>query len=507
MSLRRNAANRLKRRGANRIASAGGALVDVAGTGITITDTVYQRVYQRVGTAKTITVSGTYSGTPTRILARHCPVGTPTNALTTTYPWRTLVNNPTGGVFSAGLSVPQGDRWVVQVRDGVNASLAASGTHTFGVGIFVVLAGQSNMENMFTAYQGAYCGDKSAFIHHGSFDRVGNVNDDFPYNTLLDMNNGHGSDYVASGYTPAIWLGTHLTLLANTLVAELGVPVVILPYAASGTSIEQWQPGQAYLNALFNNVDLIGGDFEYALWLQGENNAASGTSAATYQSMLQTLFNTCKAHTGRTTDFNFGVVAVGPITSYPGVVAESVGPIRKAQLDFVAANAANGAYLAGTDVDGDLAGGGVHIDTPSLLRQAKRYAESIKRRFFGAAYNIEGPKIASATRSGSTITVSITQQGGTTLLDGAGGLGTALQGFRVFDNGTPATISNTAISGNTITLTLASTPGGTVTMDYAMANAPFGGTVSPASVCYDNQTVPGDTVGLPLQPRALMAVA
>lgn len=507
MSLIRNAANRLKRRG-NRCASVGSAPEGVAGTGIAITDTTYQRIYQRVGTSKAVTVAGTYTGTPSSIQVRHCPAGTATSALGSTYPWSTLVSNPTSGTFSASYSVPQGDGWIVQVRDGVNNTIAASGTHMFGVGTFIALIGQSNMENMFTSYQGAYCGDKSAYTHHGSFQRIGNINDDFPYNTLIDMNNGLGDDYVAAGYTPGTQIGTHLTLLGNTLVASLGIPVVILPYAVGGSPIVSWQPGQAYLNSLLNNVDLIGGDFEAAIWLQGENDAATGMSAATYQANLQSLFNTCKSHTGRASNaFHFGVVAVGPITSYPGVVDESVGQIRKAQLDFVAANTSNGAYLAGTDVDGDLAGGGVHIDTLSLLRQAKRYAESIKRWFIGATYNIEGPKIASASRSGATITVSVTQQGGSALLDGAGGSGAALQGFRVFDNGTPSTISSTAIVGNTVTLTLASTPSGVVTMDYAMANAPFGSTTSLGAVCYDNQTIPGDALGLPLQPKPLITVA
>lgn len=327
---------------------------------------------------------------------------------------------------------------------------------------------------------------------------------------MLDQYNGHGSDYVVAGYTndPGYYIGTYITLLANTLVASLGCPVVLLPRAASGSSIQNWLPGQTYLNALLNDVTAIGSDFEYAIWLQGENNAMDGMDASTYQGHLQSVFSTCKSHTGRSSGFNFGVVVVGPATDAWALAPERMGPIRKGQLDFVAANLANGAYLAGTAIDGNLAGASsVHIDTPSLRRQACRYAEAMRRRSYAEVYGIEGPKIASASRSGAVVTVSVTQQGGTALLDGAGGAGSSLLGFRVFDGGTPCTISSTAISGNTVVLTLSATPAGAVTLDYAMANAPFGATTGAASVLYDNQTIPGDTLGLPLQPCPLITVS
>lgn len=488
-----------------------GGKTSTPATTLTVTDTVHPRLYQRVGTAKTLMIGGSYTGPATRIQARACPAGTGLTALESAYPFSTVVTNPTGGTFSASLSVPQGDGWVVQVRDAIDHAVGSTGTHSFGVGSFIALIGQSNMENLFTVYAWAYCGAKGAYTHHGVFARLGNINDNFPPNSFYDMYNGRGGDYAASGWTndAGYYIGTYLTLLANTLVLDLGCPVVILPYAASGTTISVWQPGQTYLNNLLNDVDTIGGDFEAAIWLQGENDASTGTSGATYQSKLQTLFDTCKAHTGRSSsNFHFGVVVVGPITNaYPGMVDEATAPIRKAQLDFVAANTSNGAFLAGTDIDGNLAGGSVHIDMPSQLSQATRYAAAIKRRLSGASYGIEGPVITSASRAGTVVTVAVTQQGGSALLDGLGGSGGSLQGFRVFDSGTPMTISSTSISGNTIVLTLSATPSGTVTMDYAMANAPFGATTSPAAVCYDNQTIPGSALGLPLQPKPLFTVS
>lgn len=479
----------------------------VAGTGVTITDTAHPRLYQRVGSSKSITVSGTYSGSPSRIAARHCPVGTATNALDVEYPWSTLVNEPTGGTFSASYLVPQGDNWIMQVRDGVNHSLAASGTHAFGVGIYIAMLGQSNMENSFSSIFGWPLGAPSALVKSGTgaIQRIGAIKDSFPPSTLSTVYGSWDSQGSASERDH----GNAIVLMANDLVAQYSCPVLLLTYAASGTSSSQWQPGQTYMTNFLNGVDAVGGDFEAAIWLQGENDASSGVSAATYQANLQTIFNTCKTHTGRASaDFNFGVVVVGPATDAWALAAERMGPIRKAQLDFVAANASNGAFLAGTTIDGNLAGAStVHIDTASLFRQGHRYTAALKRRFSAATYGIEGPKIASASRSLAVVTVNITQQGGSALLDGAGGSGGSLLGFRVFDGGTPCTISSTAISGNTVVLTLSDTPSGTVTLDYAMANAPFGATTAPASVLYDNQTIAGDTLGLPLQPKPLFTVS
>jgi len=483
---------------------AGGRSNGVAGTGITLNDTAHPRIYQRVGTSKEITISGNYSGSPTRIQARHCPVGTATNMLESTYLWSDLVINPAGGTFSANYNVPQGDDWIIQVRDGVNRALAASGTYAFGVGIFIAMLGQSNMENSFSSIVGWPLGAKGALVKQSTnpIYRLGNINDAFPPSSLSPV---YGTGVSGSGV--ARTHGNPIVIMANDLVAAYGCPVLLLTYAASGTSSALWQPGGTYLTNFFNGLDVVGGDFEAAIWYQGENDSASSVSAETYQANLQNIFNACKSHTGRSSaDFNFGVVGVGPGLTTSGAwggawsAEGTMAPIRKAQQDFIAANTSNGAFSAGSAIDGNLGdASSIHINT--LGRQGYRYTEALKRRFSGATYGIEGPAISGASRAGSVITVNITQRGGTALV------GTGQQAFRVFDDGVTVTIDSSAVVGNTITLTLAATPVGTVTMDYAMANAPFGSTTTPSEVCYDNQTIPGDTLGLPLQPKYLFTVS
>ena len=485
---------------------AAGRYYGTPATSLTLTDTVHPRLYQRVGTSKSITVAGTSDGT--RIQARACPVGKGLTQDEGLYPFIELTTSHPGGAFSLPLSVPQGDFWVVQIRDGLNHALGQTGTHQFGVGSVIALLGQSNMENSFGSISGWPLGSPSALVKSGTdaIQRIGAIKDSFPPSTLSPI---YGS-WDSPGSASARDHGNAIVLMANDLVEALGCPVLLLTYAASGTSSSMWVSGQAYMVSFLAGMDAVGGDCEAAIWLHGESDVGS---AATYQSNLQNIFNTIKAHTGRSV-FPFGVVTVGPGMSTSGAwgaawsAEGTLAPIRKAQQDFVAANLAAGAFLAGTDIDGNLASASpIHIDTASLFRQGYRYTEAIKRRYAGAANNIEGPSIASASRSGNIVTVNVTQHGGSLLRDGAGGSGSSLLGFRVFDGGSPMTIISTAISGNTVILTLSATPSGVVTMDYAMANAPFGPTTSPASVCYDNQTIPRDSLGLPLQPKYLFTVS
>ncbi len=483
---------------------AAGRYYGTPATSLTLTDTVHPRLYQRVGTAKTLMIGGSYTGPATRIQARACPAGTGLTALESTYPFSTVVNNPTGGTFSASLSVPQGDGWVVQVRDGVTHTLGSTGTHTFGVGVFIALIGQSNMENLFENITDYPLGAEGTYsTRSGSIVRLGNINPAYPPGTPASVYYPAGTHYHETNCK----FGDGLIYAANRMRESLSCPIGIMDWAESGTWIGLWVPGESFNDQFLTGIAAIGGDFEAAIWLQGETDAQVSTSYATYKASLQSLYTQLKTVTGRS-NLDFGVAIVGPATSGWVPTENMMLPIRKAQIDFINENSAAGVWLAGTDIDGDLGGGSsIHINAASLIRQGYRYGEAIVRRLSRATYGIEGPAITSASLSGATVTVSIAQHGGSALLDGVGGAGSALLGFRVFDGGAPCTISNTAISGNTISLTLSAAPSGVVTMDYCMANAPFGGTTAPASVCYDNQTIPGSTVGLPLQPKPLCNVS
>lgn len=462
-----------------------------AATGLAVTDYASQRVFQRVGTSKTVIVSGTYTGPASIIQARAVPDGTALSS--TAHGWTTIALSPTGGAFSGSLIVHQGGWYNIQVRDGVNNAIKAAGTNKWGVGILIGLIGQSNMQHFFDSAYQYPLGAKHIVNFDGSaWDRIGNLNDAWPINTISPTYGTYSRDSGA-------WVADSLVYFCNYLNAALGIPVGTLCYAVSGSLVESWQPGTGSNWTTFANAASgAGGDFESVIWYQGESDA--GMVSATYKAKVQAILTGCLSLTGRSSSaFNFGVVSLAQSTGYGGF-----GEMRKTQIEM--ADELAGAYYAGTPVDLPL-GDSVHVTQAGLARLSKRFAASLLGVLSGNRSAGKGPVISSATRSSNVITVSVTHNGGSALLDGAGGSGDSLMGFRVFENGTPMTISSTAIGGNTIALTLSATPAGTVTLDYAMADAPFGATPTIASLIYDNQSIPGETAGFPMQPKALMAVA
>lgn len=457
-------------------------------------------VYQRVGTSKAVPVSGTVTGADGVIELR--AVDAKTGAPIT--PWAAAATSA-AGAFTGSHSVPQGYLYKLQARKAANSGVVTTGANQFSVGPRGALIGQSNMRFLSESVLNYPLVDWRGrrFKSNGTWDYCGAAD---PTGAIAPGTNALGTGGYA-GNPNVVGTGDRgdgIAHFVNRFTAGAGLPIGTFEYAVTGSSIEQWQIGGNCWTPFAAAITAAGGDFEYVIWLQGENN--TGTSMTTYKANLLNLLNNCRTLAGRNaSNFHFGVVLLGPATTYYGAEGNG-GLVRKAQLEFIAENANNGVFMAGSAHDTNLAGDGVHFNAVSQIRQGKVYALGLQRRLAGLPYGVEGPKITGATRSGSVITVVVQHSHGTALLDGAGGSGGALLGWRVFDNGAAATISATAISGNAVVLTLAAPPSGPVTLDYCMTNAPFGGTTAPASVVYDNDTVPGDTLGLPLQPCAAITV-
>lgn len=472
--------------------------IPVAGEGLTITDLAADsQIFQRIGTSKEITVSGTYTGLPSRILARAVPVGTAVSDVG--FAWQTLANYPSGGSYSGLLTVSQGGWYILQVKDSVNSTINASGANKFAVGIVVALIGQSNMVGLATAVDQYPLADQLTRVFKDGAWVFGGNHDD----TLTHPAGSLFSTYGGT-YTNGAEKGDGEVFFANYLRESTGVPVGVINKAVGGSAISTWQPsGGANYAAFISALNAAGGDCEAAIWYQGEDNASVGTSAASYKASLVNVLSGLKTQTARSSGFNFGVVTLGTTASYGA--EGSFGLIRGAQIDFVNENAANGAFYAATACDAGTSDG-VHLGGVAQARLGKRYAAGLLKALGATTYGMAGATITGASRFGAIVTVNISHDGGTTLLDGAGGSGASLLGFRVYDDGVLKTISSTAISGNTVVLTLSATPSGAVAMDYAMANAPFTTTVLASSIAYDNNTVTGDTLGRPLQPKTLFAV-
>lgn len=454
-----------------------------AATAVTLTDVAQdQTVLQRVGTSKAVSVSGTSNGSHVTLEAVDAVTGV---AVAASGRIRVI-----GGSFTGAVLVPQGAWYKLKVKDCVTPAVSATGTNKFGVGVVVGLIGQSNMAGFKTS-EGAYpLGSPLAIEYEASsFRRLGNVNDAFPPNTLSP---------VYTSYTTPGTRGDGTVFFANNLASALGnVPVCVVNRAQNGTSIAQWQAGQTSFTSFTAAVAAVG-DMEACLWLQGESNAAA-TSKASYKTSLGQLHANLLTATGRSaSDFKFGVISLGP-GSFSGSIEGDFGKIRAAHVEYT--DEAVGAFYV-TGAHDNFASDGVHIGYTGHGRLGKRYAASLAGALSGQ--NKSGPRITSATRSGSVITLGVEHRGGATLANGGGGTAGALTGFQVLDGAAAATITAAGIaSANSITLTLSAVPSGVVTVSYGMQNFPHGtsSAVDLTTAVYDNQATP-----MLLQPLQSMAV-
>lgn len=460
------------------------------------------RIYQRVGTSKDVSVSATVTGADGVVEMRVVDLsGAGMMA------W-TAIGTSSGGAVSGNLTVPQGGWYRLQTRKASNPGAISTSANKFGVGAGFVLAGQSNEVNLWASGRQLYPDYPLSAstvrgiqigAGRGNYGRIGNYDDSYPASTSYG-NGGPGYSTVYSGVTEG---GDGMIYFANLLAAGLGVPVFFVMSAVGGTGIEEWQPGQVHWNNTMTLLDSVGGDCEGMFWYQGENNA--GNSAAAYGAKITPIHQGMLTKTGRTTaNFAFGIVTLGPTGNYGA--EGTAGPIRAAQVAYLANP---GVFLAGVAGDrSSPAGDQVHITPDSQIVMGHRYAKSLLAYYAGTPK--PGPRIASVTGSGTSYVANITGHTGA-LKDGAGGNGANLKGFQGRNNGASVAVTATSIVGNTVAVT---TAGPITSLEYGLANLPYG--VSdplPNMILYDSDTVtyanaslPLAAVGLPLQPCAAITV-
>jgi hypothetical protein len=462
-----------------------------------------------------VTFTGSYTGNPVGLEWR---LYNPATSAAWT-PW-TPATSPsfTGSQFSAGALLPSTlEPLEFQVRDATDPSITAACARKFGVGEHVLLIGQSNMAFLSQSTTGKYpTGGKGSYTTAATFSgttltslaykRLGSYNDALPPGTVWGSPGYPDPPNVESGSTSA----DGIIHMANYLSTALGCMVTISNYAVTGSKISQWQPGtagSAYDKAL-QAMAASGSKPRTIYYLQGEDGELAG-----YQAALQSMLAGLQNDTGYGANLRFGLVFVGPSAGY-NTDPNWMSVIRQAELGFLAANAGTpGVFCGGSAIDANLAGASnIHFDGLSQARQGKRYAKSAAARILGTGDGGSGPKLLSGTRSNVTVTAKFQHALGTLLKDAAGGDGSSvpLQGFRFYDGGASgAQISYTAtrITGpDTVDFTLASAPVGALTMDFGLMNAPYGATTALAAVLVDNDTVPGDTYGLPCRPSAAITV-
>lgn len=488
--------------------------VSITGT-ITVTELDTDRVFQRDGTARSMTFAGTYTGNPDQIQIRIILDSDSSVA----QDWTTLGSQSiAAGSWSGTLSVPQGGPYRFSARVLGNTAITATSANKWGIGAVIAALGQSLIVHQYdqTNSQG-FVPDANTkrFIIDGW--KALSATTSSAENTA---NSERGAGSAAKG--PG---GIVLANQIRTLFAAGGhnIPVGLIMAAYGGTASTRWVSvanggtGDAWASfAATAALSLVGSEFEAVIWQQGESDGSGAVSKSTFKANYDLILAQLWALSGRNaSSFKFIIAQIGS-SNFGSSTDSSVQNIREALSEWAVDNAANGVAGPIITIDGlHASGDSVHWIYQSYVRAARRFAQEAAYSYGYTAFRGVGPKITAATftEGGHDITLTVAQSGGTGLLDGAGSAsGAGLLGFRVLISGSPETVTATAFSGGNIVLTVAAalTAASPPSVWFGYGMNPFGyaydgGGATDLAILghipYDNQSaLIGDTVGFPLQP-------
>ncbi len=279
-------------------------------------------------------------------------------------------------------------------------------------------------------------------------------------------NSTNGGERAMQPVLDAIWnTGTRNWLINGgtngTAIADWTSP--------SGTAIARWKEIiGAFMDA--------GGQVKAIVWDQGEAN--NGDDIATLKSGWLAVFNDMRAFLaskGGTGNEPIIIIPIGRRTDSD----LDYRNLRDAQKQLDEENA--WIHRAPEKFHRDLADG-IHLTDAAYALHGPHVARKALK-VLGETVNggVDGPRITNASRSGTTVTVTLAHDGGTDFTPTTG-----IEGFTILDSGTPMTISSAVrTNATTITLTLASAPAGTAELYYGY-RALFG--VNPANLVVDNES-------------------
>jgi len=396
--------------------------------GITLVTPEAGRIHQRSGTTGTVTITGTYTGSPTSIEARLVQDGT--NTPVSGFDWTTKDASPTGGAYSFSFtSVPQGGWYNVQVRFGNDTPTSAT-SGKVGVGALYAINGQSSAYLWFRS--------RSTATTPNALTRTyGNVGTW----TLPDN----------SAMSGAIGFG-------NAMATALSIPIGVLDYSVDGSSLSgDWLPVTDPSNRAFTNaIAALDGKIEAAVWIQGESDAGLGRTQAQYYADMGTLFADWRSQFSQS-GLPIIVVPLGKRTdaAYSDAAAQAI-------IDAHIQKTGDTAIYRVDRRDIPLHADGIHHSAAGYETLGARVAQSALHILGSVAYS-RGPAIASVTTRSTTVyDVNLTHRGGTDFTPTSG-----ITGFRVLVSGSPVTISTVAQqSASVIRVTLSSAAGATPVFQY-----------------------------------------
>lgn len=390
------------------------------GNGVVITTPKNYQTYQRDGSGQhDLTITGTYTGSPTTLEARFNGGS-----------WTTIVASPAGGTFSGTLNDISG-QGKLEVRHSNDTSKIDT-CYWVGVGDVFVAGGQSNMEGKGTNYQ---------LYSHASI-RPTKFTESGVWAELTDPSD--------SG---SLALGSLLPLLATQFLSDQSVPCAFITTALDGTGLSSpnadWKPpsGTNYTNMTATVTASGVNSVKKMLFFQGEKDAANSVTQATYYADIQTFAAAVKA------DLPGAPLTLLGCINDSNAAEANHNPIRYAQVAaWATADIQSGPTTHDIDVS-DGGGDGVHFKTDAELQLvADRWWLAIDEACFDGVYGTP-PRISTATFVSDLITVTYDRDLKTA---------TTYGGFTFTDDGTPIVVSSATKTGaRTVVVDLASAPSGT----------------------------------------------
>ena len=395
-----------------------------------------------------ITFTGTYSGSPLswayRLRRRS------TGAVVKD--WTAFTPTAGAGVWSADLTIAAGGPYLADFGwTGADNLTRITTSNYFAVGILICVWGQS---------EAGFATSVNGTPGYGGNDLL------FPY-CYYSSYRGTTTQRWMDDLTPeSRQYNTNVVGICKSLSDATGLPVGAAAIGVAGQAIGALLPGGALWNStLVPMVTAIGGNVEHWIWWQGQAEALSLSSYASYASDFATL-KTGLATLGGRAGAKFSIQLVGKDTD---IVNDSTKTARAQGFRSLQVSLVNGTdTFMGSSALGSPLRDNIHYTDAGCVALLRREGMSIANRMYGSlAYDGRGPLVTSASRALAVITLAID-------LNGASGIsGAALTGYEVSndDFSTNLTISSATVTANQIVITLSGVPSGTVKVrSFAQGN-------------------------------------
>ncbi|WP_404713207.1 hypothetical protein [Sphingomonas sp. MMS24-J13] len=406
-------------------------------------------------------------------------------------PWVAATIAATGAQTVNITGVDAGLRWgYLDILD--STGTWQNGTTLVGMGRITAFGGQSPVTRMIYPLSDASTTCASLGITPNGFTSA--------YATY-DVSSGLPTGWRSPSDSDTVYKSAFIMDFLNRQSAQFGVVCGFAGASIGGSPLCTIQP------QLLNVLAQVGG-WESLFWYQEYDDAQRSSTKKLYKAALDYLFsqlNALNTAYPSYTKYVGGIHNTGPLsatTFAPAIQGGSIAQrvqMRRASREWATANSA--LQILPADIK---TADGVHQTQAGALACSTHFHRATYAEAGGDASGDVGATIVSATRSGTTVTVNLSQQSGGTALVGTGSWWTRFTLYEVGSVRSAWPITGGAIVNSTqLTLTLGNDPGDGKPLDLWLyipwetgANV-NDGTIN---VLRDNRTADGFAVGRNVMP-------